>query len=97
MMDRKINKRLKKKLDFPENPTFANPGGKSSGPSSKERLVSLVDFCHSKNISFGESEQRFYELQRNRKNYKVWANNFHLYCDSKMSDDALDSRGRLSI
>lgn len=98
LAERKIDKNLEKKLIFPKNPTFqveeALSQSKNKTMASQLRskvkkvknLVSLIEFCKQKNIPFCENEKRYYELLRNRQNYKYWADNWKQYCNVNIVD-----------
>ena len=43
--------------------------------------MSLIEYCHAKNIPFTEHEQRYYEIMRNKQNHKYWVDSWRKYCD----------------
>lgn len=50
----------------------------------KKELMSLIDFCHARNIPFTEHEQRYYEIMRSKQNHKYWVDSWRKYCDQNI-------------
>jgi hypothetical protein len=90
---RSIDRGLMRKLTFAKNPTLnTRPAVVSSKTNLKDKkppkkeLMSLIDYCHAKNIPFTEHEQRYYEIMRNKQNHKYWVDSWRKYCDYNIVD-----------
>ena len=47
----------------------------------KKRLLSLIEYCERKNISFSENEQRYYEFAKSKQNHKFWVDYWKKFCN----------------
>jgi hypothetical protein len=48
--------------------------------------MSMVNFCHDRNIPFCEHEQRYYDVMKSKKNFKDWVANWKHYCHLEIVD-----------
>ena len=78
LTERKLNKSLERQLIFPRNPTdnvqklagtqksLKQKRKSITGPPTAGDLISMVAFCHERNVPFCENEKRFYDLMRSK-------------------------------
>ncbi|CDW77854.1 UNKNOWN [Stylonychia lemnae] len=84
--ERKFDRSLEAKLKFPKNPTFQLDDNARFNSKKRKKMMPLVEFCQQKNISFTENESRYYELQKNKQNFKHWIHTWRRYCNQNILD-----------
>eukprot|EP00347_Sterkiella_histriomuscorum_P004806 403359026 len=93
--ERKKDKSLEAKLNFPINPAFLLDENMTL--KHKRKLMPFIQYCQQKNISFTDNEQRFYELKRNKQNFKYWLQNWKRYCNQNMMVPTTENQRRSTM
>lgn len=46
----------------------------------------MVEYCHNRNVPFCENEKRYYDLMKNKQNFRNWVENWKRYCNINIID-----------